>query len=35
MVLALGAGSYSVLFAVAGLCALLAASAILPVRGVR
>ncbi len=35
IVLALGAGSYSVLFAVAGLCALLAASAILQVRGVR
>ena len=35
IVLALGAGSYSVLFAVAGLCALLAATAILPVRGVR
>jgi MFS family permease len=35
VVLALGNGSYSVLYAVAGGCALLGAAAILPVRGVR
>lgn len=34
-VLAVGAGSYSVLYAVAGACALLGAAAILPVKGVR
>jgi MFS family permease len=35
LVLAIGAGSYQVLYAVAGLCALLGAAAILPVRKVR
>jgi MFS family permease len=34
-ILAVGGGSYSVLYAVAGGCALLGAAAILPVRGVR
>jgi hypothetical protein len=34
-VLAVGGGSYQVLFAVAGVCALLGAVAILPVRQVR
>jgi MFS family permease len=35
LVLAIGSGSYQVLYAVAGLCALLGAAAILPVRQVR
>jgi MFS family permease len=35
LVLAIGSGSYQVLYAVAGLCALLGAAAILPVRKVR
>ncbi len=35
LVLALGSGSYGVLYTVAGICALLAAAAILPVRRVR
>jgi MFS family permease len=35
LVLALGSGSYQVLYAVAGACAFVAAAAILPVRGVR
>ena len=35
VILALGSGRYSVLYAVAGVCALLGAGAILPVRGVR
>ena len=35
LVLAMGGGSYSVLYAVAGVCALTGAFAILPVRGVR
>lgn len=34
-VLALGGGSYGVLYAVGGICAVLGAFAILPVRGVR
>jgi hypothetical protein len=34
-ILAIGNGSYSVLYAVAGLCAILGAVAILPVRQVR
>ena len=34
-VLAIGNGSYTVLYAVAGLCALVGAAAILPVRRVR
>ena len=34
-VLAVGDGSYSVLYAVAGACAILGAAAILPVKGVR
>ena len=34
-ILALGGGDYGVLFAVAGVCAILGAVAILPVRGVR
>ena len=34
-ILAMGGGSYGVLYAVAGVCALLGAVAILPVRGVR
>ncbi len=34
-ILAMGNGSYSVLYAVAGVCALLGAAAILPVKGVR
>ena len=35
VVLAIGSGSYPVLYAVAGLCALVGAAAILPVRKVR
>jgi MFS family permease len=35
VILALGGGSYGVLYAVAGVCALIAAVAILPVKGVR
>jgi hypothetical protein len=35
LILAIGAGSYQVLYAVAGVCAFLAAAAILPVRKVR
>jgi MFS family permease len=35
LVLAVGSGSYRVLYAVAGVCALLGAGAILPVRRVR
>jgi MFS family permease len=35
LVLALGSGSYGVLYTVAGVCALLAAAAILPVKRVR
>ena len=34
-ILALGGGSYGVLYGVAGLCAIIAAVAILPVRRVR
>jgi hypothetical protein len=34
-ILALGSGSYGVLYAVAGVCAILGAAAILPVKGVR
>ena len=34
-ILAIGSGSYGVLFAVAGVCAILGAVAILPVKGVR
>jgi MFS family permease len=34
-ILVMGNGSYSVLYAVAGVCALLGAAAILPVKGVR
>jgi len=34
-ILALGGGSYAVLYTVAGSCALLGAAAILPVKGVR
>ena len=34
-VLAIGAGSYGVLYAVAGVCAIIGAVAILPVKGVR
>ena len=34
-ILAVGGGSYGVLYAVAGVCALLGAAAILPVKGVR
>ena len=34
-ILAIGGGSYSVLYAVAGVCAILGAVAILPVKGVR
>ena len=35
VILAMGGGSYGVLFAVAGVCALMGAAAIVPVRGVR
>jgi hypothetical protein len=35
LILAIGAGSYPVLYAVAGVCAFLGAAAILPVRKVR
>ena len=35
VVLAVGGGSYGVLYTVAGLCAIIAAAAILPVKGVR
>ena len=35
VILAIGDGSYGVLYAVAGVCALLGAAAILPVKGVR
>ena len=35
VILAIGGGSYGVLYAVAGVCALLGAAAILPVKGVR
>jgi hypothetical protein len=34
-ILAIGSGSYGVLYAVAGVCAVLGAVAILPVKGVR
>ena len=34
-ILAIGSGSYSVLYAVAGVCAIIGAVAILPVKGVR
>ena len=34
-ILAVGGGSYGVLYAVAGVCAILGAAAILPVKGVR
>jgi hypothetical protein len=34
-ILAVGGGSYGVLYTVAGLCAIIGAAAILPVRGVR
>jgi MFS family permease len=35
VILSVGGGSYTVLYAAAGLCAILGAAAILPVRGVR
>ncbi|HEY7265651.1 MAG TPA: MFS transporter [Trebonia sp.] len=35
VILAMGSGSYSVLYAVAGLCAIIGAFAVLPVKGVR
>ncbi len=35
VILAIGGGSYGVLYAVAGVCALIAAAAIVPVKGVR
>ena len=35
VILVLGGGSYGVLYEVAGLCAIVGAAAILPVRGVR
>jgi len=34
-ILAIGGGSYGVLYAVAGVCAIIGAFAILPVKGVR
>ena len=34
-ILAIGSGSYGVLYAIAGLCAIIGAFAILPVKGVR